>query len=342
MIKPNHRRHRTYCRAPIHSVYEDIEQSFTLPQDGYREIPGNTGYDELERRGLDWRSIPQEKLVEMVPPEPQWQHEVGWARNDLRKVGLLACAPCPRYILEIVTGAALRKKHVMFWALASLRTVCLIGPDHPQAGVSGPSRRAESTADVPPWVRRPRRAGSQRPSLRSQAAHLGMPGRQASRTEVNRRTVGRFILAALPMLLLGCQSAAPSFSPTQNSTVFLRSSTSWGWIEFENLSNHRLFVVGIDGDGWAKCDLPKGRHLVTRYRLSSLQSTALGVGAAWREVRCLIDVPENGVACYVGNLVLGPRDISVGRDDDAAADYHRRDLAPKRRRLVVSMMVQED
>ena len=74
---------------PIHSAYEEIERNFTLPQDWYREIPASTGYDELERRGLDWRNIPQEKLVEMVPTEPQWQNELRWARNDLRKAGYL-------------------------------------------------------------------------------------------------------------------------------------------------------------------------------------------------------------------------------------------------------------
>ena len=74
---------------PIHSAYEEIERNFTLPQDWYREIPASTGYDELVRKGLDWRNIPQDKLVQMVPTELQWQNEVRWARNNLRKAGFL-------------------------------------------------------------------------------------------------------------------------------------------------------------------------------------------------------------------------------------------------------------
>jgi hypothetical protein len=75
--------------APIDKVYEEIEDSFTFPQEWLREIPASTGYDELERRGLNWRDVPQDQLVQMVPTEPQWQNEIRWARNSLRVAGYL-------------------------------------------------------------------------------------------------------------------------------------------------------------------------------------------------------------------------------------------------------------
>ncbi|MBD1996863.1 winged helix-turn-helix domain-containing protein [Leptolyngbya sp. FACHB-541] len=73
----------------IRIVYEEIECNFTFPQEWLREIPSGTGYDELEKRGVNWRDIPQEQLVQMVRTEPQWQNEIRWARNDLRKSGYL-------------------------------------------------------------------------------------------------------------------------------------------------------------------------------------------------------------------------------------------------------------
>jgi restriction endonuclease Mrr len=73
----------------LHSAYEEIERHFSFPQEWLREIPASTGYDELEKRGLNWHNIPQEQLIQLVPTEPQWQNEIRWARNELRKVGYL-------------------------------------------------------------------------------------------------------------------------------------------------------------------------------------------------------------------------------------------------------------
>lgn len=76
--------------AQIRAVYEQIESNFTFPQEWLREIPaGATGYEELENRGINWRDVPQEQLVQIVHTEPQWQNEIRWARNDLRKLGYL-------------------------------------------------------------------------------------------------------------------------------------------------------------------------------------------------------------------------------------------------------------
>ena len=74
----------------IHSAYDEIESLFTFPSDWYREIPLGSAYDELMKMGYaDWRDIPQDKIVELVKTEPQWKNEIRWARNDLRKEGLL-------------------------------------------------------------------------------------------------------------------------------------------------------------------------------------------------------------------------------------------------------------
>jgi restriction endonuclease Mrr len=75
--------------VPIRSAYDEIERNFTFPQEWLREIPASTGYDELEQRGVNWRDVPQEQLVQMVPTEPQWQNEIRWARNALRNAGFL-------------------------------------------------------------------------------------------------------------------------------------------------------------------------------------------------------------------------------------------------------------
>ncbi|OQB21792.1 MAG: hypothetical protein BWY12_01176 [candidate division BRC1 bacterium ADurb.Bin183] len=91
---------RTKAGMQIHSAYDEVESNYTFPQEWYREIPASTGYDELERKGLDWRKVPQEKLVELVPTEPQWQNELRWARNDLRKAGYLDTA-APRGVWRL-------------------------------------------------------------------------------------------------------------------------------------------------------------------------------------------------------------------------------------------------
>ena len=74
----------------IHSAYDEIESLFLFPAEWYREIPLGSAYDELTSMGYaDWRDIAQDKIVELVKTEPQWKNEIRWARNDLRKEGLL-------------------------------------------------------------------------------------------------------------------------------------------------------------------------------------------------------------------------------------------------------------
>jgi hypothetical protein len=76
--------------ASIATVYEEIERRFALPQEWLREIPAGNGHIDLQNQGVaDWRDIPQERLVQMVPTEPQWQNETRWARNELREAGFL-------------------------------------------------------------------------------------------------------------------------------------------------------------------------------------------------------------------------------------------------------------
>ncbi len=87
----------------LHDAYAEIERNFTFPDDWYRQIPAGTGHDELHDRGIsDWRSIPQSRLVELVKTEPQWQNELRWARNDLRKNGLLDTS-APRGIWRLTS-----------------------------------------------------------------------------------------------------------------------------------------------------------------------------------------------------------------------------------------------
>jgi len=86
----------------IHKAYEEVDGRYTFPDHWYREIPASTGYDELRRQGLDWREISQDRLVQLVPTEPQWQNEMRWARNDLREAGLLD-ETAPRGIWRLTT-----------------------------------------------------------------------------------------------------------------------------------------------------------------------------------------------------------------------------------------------
>jgi hypothetical protein len=75
---------------PVESVYDQIDLSYRFPDEWYRQIPETAGYEELQRQGIaDWREVPQEQLIEMVPTEPQWKNEIRWSRNDLRKQGYL-------------------------------------------------------------------------------------------------------------------------------------------------------------------------------------------------------------------------------------------------------------
>lgn len=74
----------------IHDVYDLIDRQYTFPEDWYRQIPSAQGYDFLKDLGItDWRTVPQETLVRLVPTEPQWQNEIRWSRNELRKEDFL-------------------------------------------------------------------------------------------------------------------------------------------------------------------------------------------------------------------------------------------------------------
>src|SRR5215470_804906 len=86
--------HRTLAENPsglrTHDVYDIIDQSYDFPANWYRQIPESKGYEEITHYGYsDWREVPQELLIEMVKTEPQWQNEIRWARNQLRKRGFL-------------------------------------------------------------------------------------------------------------------------------------------------------------------------------------------------------------------------------------------------------------
>ncbi len=76
-------------------VYDLIDRRYRFPDEWYRQIPRAEVDDEAKRRGYsDWREVPQALLIELVPTEPQWQNEIRWARNDLRKLDYLdASAP---------------------------------------------------------------------------------------------------------------------------------------------------------------------------------------------------------------------------------------------------------
>ena len=162
---------------------------------------------------------------------------------------------------------------------------------------------------------------------------------------VNRRLFGG-LFALLLLLVQGCESIDWGMDPNRNATVFLKSSIARGKIEFENLDNHRLFLADIDDDGWARCELPAGRHLITRRVMSTMEANATTLflisASGWTEVRGILDVPENGVACYVGNLVFQKKGIKVELEGAAAAEYYRRNLSTQRPRLVTKIMTLEN
>ena len=88
-------------------TYDAIARDFDFPEDWYREIPTSTGYEYLKSHGYDdWRLVPQEKLIEMVKTEPQWQNVIRWTRNKLREAGYLD-ASAPRGIWKL-TKAGLK------------------------------------------------------------------------------------------------------------------------------------------------------------------------------------------------------------------------------------------
>jgi len=74
----------------IYSAYDSINEQYTFPEQWYREIPKGTAYELLKDMGYpDWSDIPQEKLVELVKTEPQWQNQLRWTRLQLREDGYL-------------------------------------------------------------------------------------------------------------------------------------------------------------------------------------------------------------------------------------------------------------
>jgi hypothetical protein len=96
----------------IEDAYDTIDQNFTLPEEWYRQIPESGGYDELKELGHDdWRTIPQEQLIELVSTEPQWQNEIRWARNDLRKLGYLDMS-APRGVWRLTDAGRLAAQTV--------------------------------------------------------------------------------------------------------------------------------------------------------------------------------------------------------------------------------------
>lgn len=74
----------------IHDVYDQIDSQYSFPEEWSRQIPSAQGYQVLKELGFDdWRRVPQELLVRLVTTEPQWQNEIRWSRNELRKEGFL-------------------------------------------------------------------------------------------------------------------------------------------------------------------------------------------------------------------------------------------------------------
>ncbi len=85
---------QTLARVPsgmrVTEVNDLISESYTFPDEWYRELPDSSGYDALKAQGYDdWRMIPQATLIELVKTEPQWKNEIRWSRNELRKLHLL-------------------------------------------------------------------------------------------------------------------------------------------------------------------------------------------------------------------------------------------------------------
>lgn len=74
----------------IHEVYDLIDAQYRFPEEWYRQIPSAQGYEVLKGLGFaNWRDVPQELLTRLVTTEPQWQNEIRWSRNELRKEGFL-------------------------------------------------------------------------------------------------------------------------------------------------------------------------------------------------------------------------------------------------------------
>lgn len=96
---------QTLAAAPdgmaVADVNDVVASTYTFPEEWYRELPDSGGYDTLKELGYpDWRTVPQEQLIELVKTEPQWKNEIRWARNELRKRGHLD-ASAPRGIWRL-------------------------------------------------------------------------------------------------------------------------------------------------------------------------------------------------------------------------------------------------
>ncbi len=87
----------------VSEVNDLISESYTFPDEWYRELPDSAGYDALKAQGYaDWRAIPQATLIELVKTEPQWKNEIRWARNELRKLHFLDTS-APRGLWRLTT-----------------------------------------------------------------------------------------------------------------------------------------------------------------------------------------------------------------------------------------------
>ncbi len=98
---------RTLAQHPeglaIQDAYDSIHSQYSFPSEWYREIPKADGYDVLAQQGYpDWRTLSQERLIELVSTEPQWQNELRWSRNDLRERGFLDTT-APRGVWKLTT-----------------------------------------------------------------------------------------------------------------------------------------------------------------------------------------------------------------------------------------------
>lgn len=102
----------------IRDAYDRIGAEYSFPEEWYREIPDSAGYDFLTEYGYpDWREVPQSRLVELVKTEPQWQNELRWARNQLRKRSYLDNT-APRGIWRLTCSGMQAAKSIPLHELA--------------------------------------------------------------------------------------------------------------------------------------------------------------------------------------------------------------------------------
>jgi hypothetical protein len=131
----------------VEDAYDTIDQNFTMPEEWYRQIPASGGYDELKDLGYDdWRSIPQEQLIELVSTEPQWQNEIRWARNDLRKLGYLDTS-APRGVWRLTEAGHSASQKVLTEGWSAEEQI-IIKSRKPRKATQ-PEREAPKPAPVP-------------------------------------------------------------------------------------------------------------------------------------------------------------------------------------------------